>query len=125
MMQFSLAPWRVLDDRHLAAILAAVKTRAALMPYLSKLVDHAANTGEPILRPLAYHFPAYQAVHDEFLLGEEILCAPVLEQGAATRHVVMPPGRWRSSDGSVTAGPTEIVLDVQLESMPYWRRIVS
>lgn len=35
------------------------------------------------------------------------------------------PGRWRSSDGSVTAGATEIVLDVQLESMPYWRRIVS
>ena len=45
------------------------------MPDLSRLFDHAARTGEPILRPLAYHFPGYEAVHDQFLLGEEILCA--------------------------------------------------
>ena len=49
MMQFSLAPWRVLDDRHLSAVLAAVNTRQALMPDLSRLFDHAARTGEPIL----------------------------------------------------------------------------
>jgi alpha-glucosidase (family GH31 glycosyl hydrolase) len=125
MMQFSLAPWRVLDERHFAAVLAAVQTRQALVPYLSTLVDHAASTGEPILRPLAYHFPGYEAVHDEFLLGEEILCAPVLEQRAATRRVVLPPGRWLGSDGSVTSGPAEFVLDVQLESLPYWRSSLS
>ena len=125
MMQFSLAPWRVLDDRHFAAVLAAVNARQALLPYLSGLVDHAASTGEPILRPLAYHFPSYEAVHDEFLLGEEILCAPVLEQGVETRHVIVPPGRWLGSNGSVTAGSGEIVLDVELESMPYRRRIAA
>jgi alpha-glucosidase (family GH31 glycosyl hydrolase) len=123
MMQFSLAPWRVLDDRHLAAVMAAVKARQALMPYLSRLVDHAASTGEPILRPLAYHFPGYEEVHDEFLLGEEILCAPVLEQYAKTRHFVIPPGRWRGSDGSVATGSTEIVSDIELESMPYWQKV--
>jgi alpha-glucosidase (family GH31 glycosyl hydrolase) len=96
-----------------------------LVPYLLALVNHAASTGEPILRPLAYHFPGYEAVHDEFLLGEEILCAPVLEQGAATRRVVLPRGRWLGSDGSVTSGPAEFVLDVQLESLPYWRSSLS
>jgi alpha-glucosidase (family GH31 glycosyl hydrolase) len=125
MMQFSLAPWRVLDDRHFGAVLAAVNARQTLMPYLLRLVDQAATTAQPILRPLAYHFPGYEAVHDEFLLGEQILCAPVLEPGADVRHVVLPPGRWVGSDGSVTTGPVDLVLDVQLESMPYWRRMLD
>jgi hypothetical protein len=48
MMQFSLAPWRVLDDRHLSAVRAAVDTHQALQPDLSALFDHAAKTAEPI-----------------------------------------------------------------------------
>lgn len=123
MMQFSLAPWRVLDDRHLSAVLAAVNTRQALMPDLSRLFDHAAQTGEPILRPLAYHYPGYEAVHDQFLLGDGILCAPVLVPGATTRLVVLPPGRWRDNDGSVAEGPAQIAVNVRLESLPFWRRI--
>jgi alpha-glucosidase (family GH31 glycosyl hydrolase) len=51
------------------------------------------------------------------------LSAPVLEPGATTRPVIVPPGRWQGSDGSVTSGPAEIVLEVDLESMPYWRKI--
>jgi len=105
------------------AVKAAVDTHQALQPDLSALFDHAAKTVEPILRPVAYHFPGYEAVRDQFLLGEEILCAPVLEPGATTRPVLVPPGRWQGSDGSVTSGPAEIVLDVDLESMPYWRKI--
>ena len=71
---------------------AAVDTHQALKPDLSALFDHAAKTAEPILWPLAYHFPGYEAVPDQFLLGEEILCAPVLESGATTRAGLVAPG---------------------------------
>jgi alpha-glucosidase (family GH31 glycosyl hydrolase) len=101
MMQFSLAPWRVLDDQHLAAVLAAVRTRQALLPELRTLFADAAQTGGPILRPLAYHYSGYEHVQDQFLLGEDILCAPVLEPDTTTREVALPPGRWLSSDSSV------------------------
>ena len=121
----TLAPWRVLDDRHLSAVRAAVDTHQALKPDLSALFDHAAKTAEPILRPLAYDFPGYEAVRDQFLLGEEILCPPVLESGAPTRPVLVAPGRPQGSDGSVTGGPAEIVLEVDLESMPYRRKIIN
>jgi alpha-glucosidase (family GH31 glycosyl hydrolase) len=123
MMQFSLAPWRVLDDRHFKAVLAAVQTRQTLLSDLDGLVDDAARTGEPILRPLAYHFPGYELIDDQFLLGQDILCAPVLEAGAGSRHVRFPPERWLGSDGTVIDGPGELDIPVTLESMPRWRRM--
>jgi alpha-glucosidase (family GH31 glycosyl hydrolase) len=123
MMQFSLAPWRVLDERHLSAVRAAVDLRQALQQEIMSLVRHAARTGEPILRALAYHFDGYEQVHDQFLLGDAILVAPVLERGAQRRRVMMPPGRWRDAYQTVVDGPAEIELEVTLESLPWWRRV--
>jgi hypothetical protein len=37
----------------------------------------------------------------------------------------VPPGRWQASDELVTSGPAEIMLEVDLESMPYWRKIIN
>ena len=125
MMQFSLAPWRVLDATHLRAVADAVALRQRLLPEILGLVEHAARSGEPILRPLAYHHAGYEQVHDEFLLGEDLLCAPVLEAGATTRRVTFPPGRWSDEDGTVVAGPTELDLPVDLTSIPWWRRVAQ
>ena len=122
MMQFSLAPWRVLDPEHLAVVTAAVALRQRLLPEILALVEHAARTGEPVLRPLAYHHPGYERVTDEFLLGEDLLCAPVLHAGATTRPVAFPPGRWAGEDGSVVEGPAEHSVPVDLASVPWWRR---
>jgi alpha-glucosidase (family GH31 glycosyl hydrolase) len=123
MMQFSQAPWRVLDAEHLAAVRAAVELRQSLLPEIVTLVRHAADTGQPILRPLAYHHPGYHAVHDQFLLGEDLLVAPVLERGATSRTVRLPPGRWIAADGVTVSGPTEVEVAVTLASLPWWRRV--
>jgi alpha-glucosidase (family GH31 glycosyl hydrolase) len=123
MMQFSLAPWRVLDADHLAAVAAAVELRQALLPEIMALVRQAADTGEPILRPLAYHHRGYDAVRDQFLLGEDLLVAPVLERGATMRRVLLPPGRWMAADGAGVTGPSEIEVPVTLVSLPWWRRV--
>lgn len=114
---------RVLDERHLVAVRAAVDLRQSLLPEIMSLVRHAARTGEPILRALAYHWPGYESVHDQFLLGETILVAPVLEAGARVRQVAVPPGQWRDPEGTVHEGPAMIDLPVTLESLPWWRRV--
>jgi hypothetical protein len=57
MMQFSTAPWRVLDAEHVACCVAAAHLHTALGPEIVALAEHAAQTGEPILRHLAYVFP--------------------------------------------------------------------
>ena len=122
MMQFSMAPAGVLDADHLRAVQAAVRLRQSLANEILDLVNEAAASGEPILRPLAYHFSGYEHVHDQFLLGERILVAPVLRQRASTRSVEVPPGNWIDGDGHSFTGPDTVELPVGLESIPWFRR---
>lgn len=137
MMQFSLNPARVLAGEALGAVREAVELRQSLVPEILALAEHAAATGEPMLRPLAYHHPGLEAVTDQFLLGEDLLVAPVLEAGAVARRVVVPPGRWRAigpDAGRWTRGVGQVVgeagsavvleIPVGLASLPVWRREV-
>ncbi len=138
MTQFSLSPARVLDPDHLTAVKVALDLRALLLPEILDLVEHAARTGEPILRPLAYHYPGLEHVNDQFLLGEDILVAPVQTKGATERRVVIPPGQWRAIEqhsethvpdgeahlpGNGVLSNTIVTLPVTLTTLPTYRRI--
>jgi alpha-glucosidase (family GH31 glycosyl hydrolase) len=125
-MQFSAAPWRVLDEEHLRSCQAAVHLRQQLAPEILCLAQHAAQTGEPILRHLAYVYPedGFESVKDQFLLGEDILVAPVLEKGVVKRRIAFPPGRWRNEDGVVIDGPTNCEVPAPLDCLPWYRRVV-
>ncbi|HZT43952.1 MAG TPA: glycoside hydrolase family 31 protein [Chthonomonadaceae bacterium] len=124
-MQFSMAPWRLLDTEHLDGCLEMVALRRKMGPEIVRLARHAAQTGEPILRPLAYEFPecGLEPVTDQFMLGEDILVAPVLRQGATTRTVVFPPGAWADEDGRCLQGPAEIEVEAPLGRLPWYRRV--
>jgi alpha-glucosidase (family GH31 glycosyl hydrolase) len=122
MMQFSLSPTRVLDDAHLQAVRSAVALHQQLTPEILTLANIAARTGEPILRPMAYHHSGLDNVTDQFLLGENILAAPVLTQHAAYRRVLLPAGTWTDPDGRGHDGPRTIELPVTINSIPVFRR---
>ena len=105
MVQFSLAPWRVLQPKHCELVAAAARLHARLAPELMRLAAHAAATGEPMLRHCAFVFPdgaflGAERVNDQFMLGDDVLVAPVLARGAAWRDVALPPGRWVPHDGA-------------------------
>jgi alpha-glucosidase len=125
MMQFSVAPWRVLDAEHLAACRAAAQLHTEFGPEIMTLARAAAQTGEPIVSPLAYHFPDrdYEQVTDQFMLGREILVAPVVEAGQRQRTVRLPPGRWRYVDGQVFEGARTVAVEAPLAVLPYFWRI--
>jgi alpha-glucosidase (family GH31 glycosyl hydrolase) len=126
-MQFSAAPWRVLQPKHLEIARDAARLHEKTGPEILALAKRAAQTGEPIVRSLEYQFPnqGYGDVADQFLLGEEILVAPVLEKGATQRTVVFPPGAWRGDDGVVVKGPSKQVVQAPLARLPWWRRAVD
>jgi alpha-glucosidase len=125
MMQFSVAPWRVLDQPHLSAVLKAVQVREEHKNYIWKLVKQAAITGEPVVRSLEYVFPhqGYERVKDQFMLGDQILVAPVLEKGAHQRKIIMPNGKWKGFDGKVYQGPATFTVIVSDDALCYFQRM--
>lgn len=124
MMQFSVAPWRILDTNHLEAIKKAVKKRMQFSRLIIQLARNSAKTGEPILNNLEYVFPGQglEAVNDQFMLGETVLVAPMVMKGYK-REVALPKGRWKADDGTIYKGGQTISVDVPLERLPYFERL--
>jgi alpha-glucosidase (family GH31 glycosyl hydrolase) len=125
MMQFSAAPWRVLDGEHLAHVMSTVRLRERFQPRILALAREAATSGVPIARSLEYVFPhrGYAEVRDEFLLGDHLLVAPVLTRGATRRTVLVPPGRWRGLDGRTVRGPRSVEVAAPLGVLPVLERL--
>jgi alpha-glucosidase len=123
MMQFSVAPWRVLDAPHLAAVKKAVALRMRFTPRILDLAKASAASGEPILRPLAYVFPdgGFERVRDQFMMGDRLMVAPMVTRGDS-RVVRFPAGTWIADDGAVVEGPAEKTLSVPLDRLPFFER---
>lgn len=105
---------------------AQIQERMRRMPYLESLFAESSETGAPVLRPLAYEFPddpASARVDDEAMLGAWLLVAPVLSEGATSRRVHLPPGRWFEIDsGAVWEGPADVDVEVTLAASPTFVR---
>jgi alpha-glucosidase (family GH31 glycosyl hydrolase) len=125
MMQFSLAPWRVLSESNLNICRDMANLHVEFGSLILDLADQSAKTGEPIIRHMAYEFPnnGYETINDQFLLGTDILVAPVLEKGARSRVVHVPPGVWQDTDGESYTGPISQEIAAPLEKLPWFKRI--
>ena len=124
MMQFSVAPWRVLSDENEAICLEMARLHEKMGPTILELAKHASKTGEPVVQPMALAFPdnGYETIKDQFMLGNEILVAPVVEKGARSRTVVFPEGNWKGDDGNVISGGSTVEIEVPLERLPYFKK---
>jgi alpha-glucosidase len=86
-------PW--LHPQVTGDVVAAIRLRYTLMPYLWSLFERAHQHHEPIIRPSFYDFPDDDncfADSDDFMVGADLLVAPVVQQGQTTRSVYLPAG---------------------------------
>ena len=61
------------------------------------LFAQAHEQGAPVVRHLFLHYPddaVAAQIHDQFMLGPDLIVAPVLEPGARSRKLYLPPGPW-------------------------------
>jgi alpha-glucosidase len=125
MMQFSVAPWRVLSKDNMTICRDMARLHEKMGSEILAMAKTAARSGEPIVRHLEYMYPhqGYAEIKDQFLLGDGILVAPVLEKGARHRTVVFPKGTWKGDDGSTVKGPVQITIEVPLFRLPWYRRL--
>lgn len=127
MMQFSVAPWRVLSDENKQICLEMAKLHVEMGDEILSLAKNASETGEPIVQPMALAFPesGFEEIKDQFMLGDEILVAPVLEKGARSRRIYLPDGKWISEEGGVFEGGKDFEIDVPLDRLAYFRRMID
>jgi alpha-glucosidase (family GH31 glycosyl hydrolase) len=125
MMQFSVAPWRVLSKDNAAICLRMSKLHEEFGEHILNLAKEASQTGEPIVKPmeLAFSGNGYELIKDQFVLGNDIIVAPVVEKGVRSRKVVLPIGTWQAEDGVKYSGGRTIEVSVPLERLPYFRKV--
>ena len=74
-----------------------VDIHVMLMPYLKELVAENAARGIPVQRPLFLHNEADERSYTEqfeYLLGEDVLVAPVWQEAQTDREVYLPSDGW-------------------------------
>ena len=124
MMQFSVAPWRVLDKEHLNAVKKAVEIRKEYTPLILKLAKESAINGEPIVRSMEYVFPhkGYESINNQFMLGDKVLVAPFLSKDNK-REVILPKGKWKNSNGKIIKGPKKLIIEGGIDEIPIYEKI--
>ncbi|MCR5689758.1 MAG: alpha-glucosidase [Clostridiales bacterium] len=105
------------DDEVLEAHARLSRAHKALAPYIKECVRENSESSMPVMRPLFLESdePRFYGVADEYMLGPDVLVAPVLEQGANGRTVVLPRGKWvRFFTGEEYEGGGEVEADAPL-----------
>jgi alpha-glucosidase len=101
-----------------------IKLRYRFLPYIYDLFYQGETTGLPVMRPLVLHYendPETHNLNDEFLVGESLLVAPVLEQGATKKMVYLPEGNWFDYwTGEKISGKQYILRDAPLDVCPIY-----
>ncbi|MGC4116523.1 MAG: glycoside hydrolase family 31 protein [Myxococcales bacterium] len=121
--------WFGQDAETLAHYKRWAQLHIRLFPYLDGGASIAEATGLPLMRALPLAFPEDGDGWDEmeeYLLGPALLVAPVVEQGASSRLVHFPPGKWLPlSGGPAISGPADQSVDAPMTEIPVFARAGS
>ena len=117
MLQFSIAPWRVLSGENYETVKKLLRFRSQYADYFVQLAKNAAENHDPIVRHMEYEFPGcgYERENSMYMLGDRYLVIPMVEQGKTERTVKLPNGRWRDLDGNEYSGGAERTLECPLD----------
>jgi oligosaccharide 4-alpha-D-glucosyltransferase len=80
-----------------STIRSLIQLRYDLTPYNYTLAYEQAKYGKPLIRPMFYKNFADSNLYKaeaQYMWGDNILVAPVLEKGAVTKNIYFPKGRW-------------------------------
>jgi len=117
--QFSVVPWDTDPTGELDRIVKeAVDIREKYGDKLLEAARLSVATGEPMNRPMWWVDPEDPVTHniaDQFMLGEDILVAPVVYEGATSRNIYLPQGTWRAE---LTNGTRTYIGPRWLENFP-------
>ena len=105
----------------------AIGLRYQLSPYLYSLMERAHETGLPIMEPMCSAFQRDVKCYEEgvdFMFGDSLLVANVVEKGASSRKVYLPEGEtfYDFYTRAAYEGGRTVELPVDLGSIPLFVR---
>lgn len=105
-------------DENYETIKKLIETREKLKPYIMKYMNIASESGSPIMRPMFFDFyedEVCYTLEDQYMFGEDILFAPIMNRGQVERTVYLPEGEWKSViDKKVYHGKQTILIRAEI-----------
>jgi alpha-glucosidase len=118
-------PWRF-GQYYEDIIRKYLKLRYTLLPFLYTTLEEAHRTGVPLFRPLMLNYqddPSTYNLDDQFMIGNDLLVAPILKPDVTKRLVYLPAGTWYDYwTNKKYAGGTMISVDAPLDVVPMFVR---
>lgn len=101
------------------------RIHSAIAPYVRACVKENSSGGLPVMRPLFMEFPdddRVRAIDDSYMLGSELLVAPILQKGKMERKVYLPDGHWIHLWSGKQYVGGEYMVDAPLSKPPVFYR---
>jgi alpha-glucosidase (family GH31 glycosyl hydrolase) len=126
-------PWNIAertgDERVLPLVRDIVHLRERLVPYLEQQARIAIQTDRPLMRPLFFDDPVHFAraeageVGVQWMLGDDLLVAPVLAPGVESLDVWLPDGEWVDVwTGDAVGGGRSVTSATPIDRIPVFAR---
>jgi alpha-glucosidase len=118
-------PWRF-GKYYEDIIRKYLKLRYALLPFLYTTLEEAHRSGVPLFRPLLLNYQDDESTYnidDQFMVGNDLLVAPIMKPDVTKRLVYLPAGTWYDywTNKKYTGG-TMISVDAALDVVPMFVR---
>ncbi|WP_067730799.1 glycoside hydrolase family 31 protein [Oceanobacillus damuensis] len=114
-------PWQF-GEKYEAIMKKYIQMRYKWMPQLYSLFFQASKHGLPVMRPLLMEYPGdvkTYNLNDQFMIGDNVVIAPILTPSTTARAVYLPAGDWvEYTSGSMYTGGKQHLIHAKLEDMP-------
>lgn len=126
-------PWSFGPDA-LRILHGILRRRLEFLPVWATVMAEASRSGTPAVRPLFFDNPddpALRTIDYAFLVGSDLLVAPIVKEGANERSIHLPPGLWyrlpMAANADLPAGALrgEVQVAAELGSTPIFARAGS
>jgi Alpha-glucosidases, family 31 of glycosyl hydrolases len=124
-------PWNIAARNGAPEVLTTYRRfaelRESLVPYLAEQSARSVEQAQPLMRALFFEWPNDPTVWDypyQYLLGDDLLVAPVVEPGREQIDMYVPAGDWANLwNSSRVVGPARITASAPRDEIPVFVRI--
>ena len=103
-----------------------LRIREKLRPYLKTLMQEAHENGTPVMRTMFYVFPEDPEcweLEDQYMLGPDLLIAPITQEILPEQDVYLPSGEWTDVwTGIRYQGPKQLKVPTSMDKIPVYTR---